>query len=363
MTITQSPSAPLVAVVGATGNQGGSVIKALAESDKLYRVRAFTRDATKPAAHELTKLDADVVAVSLTVDNKDAVYKAFAGADVAFIVTNFWEHMSMEREIAEGKLCIDAAKAGGVSRIVWSGLPSVSTLSGGKATHVYHYDGKAIVTAYGRQCGVPFVDVQAGFYGTNFFAFPMWLAKQDDGSFAIPWPLKPSAVVAFIDTASDYGLFVRQVLEAEVFPDGGEVVAHGEKITIEDMAKQLAEITGKKIAFKEITPEQFAANVAGSGLPPPFVAAMSDLFAFYAEFGLQKAWKDARIPGQNSPKPRTGTRSVFPIERTNFVKHFATIRTTSTFMVQNKRQHSEFALNWHSGLAQGLKLISATTER
>lgn len=85
MTITQDPSACLVAVVGATGNQGGSVVNGLEESDKPYRVRAFTRDATKPAAQALVKRGVEVVTVSLVVENKEEVYKAFAGADVAFV--------------------------------------------------------------------------------------------------------------------------------------------------------------------------------------------------------------------------------------------------------------------------------------
>jgi uncharacterized protein YbjT (DUF2867 family) len=84
MTITQAPSAPLVAVVGATGRQGGSVVRALAESDKPYRIRGFTRDATKPAAKELVKLGVEIVVISLVVENKENVYKAFAGADAAF---------------------------------------------------------------------------------------------------------------------------------------------------------------------------------------------------------------------------------------------------------------------------------------
>jgi uncharacterized protein YbjT (DUF2867 family) len=85
MTITQAQSAPLVAVVGATGAQGGSVIKALVESDKPYRVRGFTRDATKPAAEALKKRGVDVVAVNLVLENKEEVYKAFVGADYAFV--------------------------------------------------------------------------------------------------------------------------------------------------------------------------------------------------------------------------------------------------------------------------------------
>jgi uncharacterized protein YbjT (DUF2867 family) len=85
MTITQDNSAPLIAVVGATGAQGGSVVRALAESDKSYRVRGFTRDATKPAALELSKLGVAVFVVSLVVENKEEMYKAFVGADFAFV--------------------------------------------------------------------------------------------------------------------------------------------------------------------------------------------------------------------------------------------------------------------------------------
>jgi uncharacterized protein YbjT (DUF2867 family) len=87
MTITQATSAPLIAVVGATGAQGKSVIKALTESNKPYRIRGFTRDATKPAAQALKDQGVELVAVNLVVDNKDAVYRAFAGADYAFVGT------------------------------------------------------------------------------------------------------------------------------------------------------------------------------------------------------------------------------------------------------------------------------------
>lgn len=85
MTITKDSSAPLIAVVGATGTQGGSVVKALSESAKPYRIRAFTRDATKPAAQALAELGAEVVQVNLIVENRDEVFKAFVGADYAFV--------------------------------------------------------------------------------------------------------------------------------------------------------------------------------------------------------------------------------------------------------------------------------------
>jgi uncharacterized protein YbjT (DUF2867 family) len=81
MTITQDLSAPLVAVVGTTGTQGGSVVRALAESNIAYRVRGFARDAAKRSAQELAKLGVAVVEVFSVVENKDAVYKAFANAN------------------------------------------------------------------------------------------------------------------------------------------------------------------------------------------------------------------------------------------------------------------------------------------
>ena len=85
MTISQDLSAPLVVVVGATGTQGGSVIKALADSDKPYRIRGLTRDPSKPAALKLKAQGVEFFSVSISVDNADKVHKAFEGANFAFV--------------------------------------------------------------------------------------------------------------------------------------------------------------------------------------------------------------------------------------------------------------------------------------
>ncbi|KAJ7429743.1 NAD(P)-binding protein [Mycena galericulata] len=244
MTITQDPAAPLIAVVGATGVQGGSVVRALAESDKAYRICGFTRDsdAAKQAAQELVALGVAVVAVSFVVENRDAAYKAFAGADYAFLVTNFWEHLDADREIAEGKLLIDAAKAADVAGI----------LSGGKYTHIWHFDSKAAVTAYGRQAGMPLMDVQAGSYGSNFLRPPFAPVKQADGWFILEFPMRPTTLVPFADIARDYGLFVRYVLELPVFPDGAEFVAYSELISVEELTAQWSPETGNKIVSQQM---------------------------------------------------------------------------------------------------------------
>jgi nucleoside-diphosphate-sugar epimerase len=85
MTITQSTSAPLVVIGGATGNQGGSVLRHLQESDREYRLRALTRDNTKPKAKKLADLGVDVVSIDLKPENKDRIQEAYAGADIVFV--------------------------------------------------------------------------------------------------------------------------------------------------------------------------------------------------------------------------------------------------------------------------------------
>ncbi|KAK7040440.1 NmrA domain-containing protein [Favolaschia claudopus] len=206
MTISQDFSAPLVAVVGATGVQGGSVIKALLDSSKPYRIRAL----------------------SITLENAKEVVKAFTGADVVFLVTNFFEHLDADRETAEGKMMIDAAKSACVTAIVWSGLPNCAKISNGKYTHA------AVVSEYGRQCGSP-------------------IQRKDDGSFAMIVPVgrrKPC----------DYGL-------RRFFPDGEEFRT-GEYLTLRAIAAQAA--TGKRIVVEQIPLEMFREAIA-TKMPPHIV--------------------------------------------------------------------------------------------
>ncbi|KAF7348475.1 NAD(P)-binding protein [Mycena venus] len=294
--ITQNSSAPLIAVVGATGIQGGSVIKTLTASSKPYRVRGFTRDATKPVSQDLIAKGVEMVTVSLVVDNVKEVFKAFEGANMAFLVTNFLEHMDAERETAEAKMMIDAAKVGGVERIVWSGLPHCTKLSAGKITHVGHYDSKAAASGYGRQSGIPFVDVQAGFYASNFFN--PWIApvKRADGTYAIPLPLSPTVPLPVIDMARDYGLYVLRALEAPVFPDGSEVHT-GLDITMEEVAIQLSQVTGKRIIIEQITLDQYGKKMADSGAPVHVVVDMLDAWKWFEEFGYYGGEATSSVEG------------------------------------------------------------------
>nr|GAT49525.1 predicted protein [Mycena chlorophos] len=316
MTVSPSPTAPLVAVVGATGLQGGSVIAALEASDRPYRIRAFTRDARKAAAQKLAARGVELVELSLTVENAEQVKAAFVGADFIFLMTNFWEHTDMHREIAEGKMLIDAcASASSPPRgVIWSGLPSPSTISAGKYTKVYHFDGKAQITSYARTThpSLPFVNVPSGLYMSNFTATaPGWRmiypVPYVPGVYVLALPVSPQGRLPLIDVERDYGLWVRGVIEKDVFPAGEDVNTVSEWLAVEDIANmiskgplrfqrllevpgcrrvlQLRTGTGKRVVYKEVKMEKWIDMVVATGTPHFVAEDLAQSMRYFDEFG------------------------------------------------------------------------------
>ncbi|KAJ7889926.1 NAD(P)-binding protein [Mycena olivaceomarginata] len=297
MPISSSPSAPLIVIVGSTGNQGGSIVQALTESDRPYRIRGLTRDVTKSAAQKLARQGVETVNVTLSVENADAVQKVFKGADYVLVVTSFWEHFDREREAAEGRMMVDAAKAAGVKLFIWSALESVSEVSKGKYIHVDHFDGKGEITAYARASGIPLLIVQAGWYMTNFLFFDAMAAtKEADGSYTLGLPVSADTVVPVLDTLHDYGLFVREGIESPAFGPGTEVLASSEDLTLRELTAQLAQITGKNIVYKQISDDEF---IVKSKSPTPRIAQeMLENIKFYQDFGYFGA-KDTKPSRQH----------------------------------------------------------------
>ena len=101
----------IIAVVGATGAQGGGLVRAI-QSDPAggFKARALTRNVDSEKARALAELGAEVVAAD--VDDPASVERAFAGAYGAFCVTFFWEHFSPEKEQAHVRARQDQARHG-----------------------------------------------------------------------------------------------------------------------------------------------------------------------------------------------------------------------------------------------------------
>src|SRR6266566_7800840 len=111
----------VIAVVGATGAQGGGLVRAiLADPNGGFAARAITRDPNSDKAKALAAAGAEVVAA--TLEDPDSLRRAFDGAYGAYCVTFFWAHYSPEKEIAEVQSMAAAAKAASLQHVVWSTL-------------------------------------------------------------------------------------------------------------------------------------------------------------------------------------------------------------------------------------------------
>src|ERR1035441_5294263 len=153
----------IIAVVGATGAQGGGLVRAiLRDAGGHYRARAITRDPHSEKAQQLASLGAEVVAAD--VDDENSLTHAFEGAHGAYCVTFYWAHFSPEKERAEAAAMARAAKAAGVGHVIWSTLEDtrkwvplsdsrMPTLNG--KYKVPHFDAKGESDRYFMESGVP----------------------------------------------------------------------------------------------------------------------------------------------------------------------------------------------------------------
>ena len=187
----------IIAVVGATGAQGGGLARAiLNDPDSEFAVRAITRNPNKENAKALASKGAEVVQADL--DDPTSVEKAFEGAYGAFCVTNFWEHFSAKKEKEQAKTMAEAAKKAGLKHVVWSTFEDtrdsiplsddrMPTLQG--EYKVAHFDAKAEADAFFREGGVPTTFLYTSGYYENFIHFGWGPERGEDGGFAVVFPL------------------------------------------------------------------------------------------------------------------------------------------------------------------------------
>lgn len=262
----------LVVVFGATGVQGGSVVRTLLGDPKTaakFSVRGVTRDASKPAAKDLVSLGAEVVTANL--DDKAALKAAIKGAYAVFSVTNFWEIFSAEKETEQGKNVADVCKELGVQHLIWSSLLNVTKLSNGKLDKVFHFDGKAAVEDYIREIGIPATYVLAGFYNENI---PGKIINEDpkaDGgntkSFTLALPIPADSPIPLIDTGADMGKFVKGILLNREKTLGKRIYAATDYYTPERMVKEFQEVTGHPIKFFQLPDDMYKGFLAQAGMP------------------------------------------------------------------------------------------------
>jgi len=193
----------IIAVVGATGAQGGGLVSAiLNDPDSGFIARAITRDVNSPKAKELADRGAEVVAADL--DDVKTLKEAFQGAYGAYCVTFFWEHFSPEKELSEVRAMAEAAQHAGLQHVIWSTLEDtrrwvpltddrMPTLMGNYK--VPHMDSKGEADRVFTDLGLPTTFLLTSFYWDNLINFGMEPKKGADGKLAFTLPMGDSCCV------------------------------------------------------------------------------------------------------------------------------------------------------------------------
>ncbi|EJU01371.1 NADP-binding protein [Dacryopinax primogenitus] len=181
-------SKKLVVVCGATGQQGGSVVRALLDHGG-YAVRALTRDPASPSSRALAALGVEVV--EAYPNDKGSLIRAFQGAYAVFGLTI--SHTA-DSETDMGRNMVDACKANNVSLFIWSSLPSARETSKGKHTEVRAFDEKAEVDKYIATSGQPSVIFSTGGFAENL-PHQLKQDKSDPSKWHVLYPFAAPDVV------------------------------------------------------------------------------------------------------------------------------------------------------------------------
>jgi uncharacterized protein YbjT (DUF2867 family) len=251
----------IIAVVGATGAQGGGLVRAiLADRESDFAVRALTRHTDSDKARALAAAGAEVVSADL--DDQASLERAFAGAYGVFALTNFWEHFSPEKELVQAGNQARAAKAAGVHHVIWSTLEDtrkwvplsderMPTLQ--RKYKVPHFDAKGEADQIFRDLGVPTTFLLTAFYWDNLVQ--MGPQKGPDGRLAITYPLGdkklPAIAVEDIGKAA-YAIFKR----GDEFINRTVGIA-GEHLSGQEMAAALSRALGREVVYNAVSPETF----------------------------------------------------------------------------------------------------------
>ena len=273
----------IIAVVGATGAQGGGLVRAILDDpDGGFAARALTRDPSSDKARALADLGAEVVAAD--VDDEASIRDAFEGAYGAYCVTFFWEHFSPDKELAQATAMARAAKETDIQHAIWSTLEDtrkwipldddrMPTLMGNYK--VPHFDSKGDADAVIAELGVPITWLLTSFYWDNLIFFGMGPTPGPDGRlmFTLPMADKKLPGIAAEDIGRcAFGIFGR--------PDliGQRVGIAGGHLTGEEMAESLTRALGQEVGYNAVTPEAYR----GFGFPG--AEDLGNMFQFKAEF-------------------------------------------------------------------------------
>ena len=294
------PIKPTIAVIGATGAQGGGLAQSILEDPaKRFALRAITRKPDGAAARALAAGGAEVVAAD--TDDEQSLVRALRHVHGLFAVTNYWEHLSPERELAQAGNIARAARRAGVAHVVWSTLEDtrkrvpledtrMPTLMG--RYKVPHFDAKGEADAFFS--GLPTTFLHTTFYWDNLIHFGMGPRRDANGRLVFVLPMgerRMPGIAAGDIGACAFGIFARGRDAI-----GAQIGIAGEHLSGAEMAAELARALGEPVTHD---PMPFAdyAKLGFAGADD-----LANLFQYYHDFEAEF----------RASRPVEETRRLFP---------------------------------------------------
>ncbi|GCB25397.1 NmrA-like family domain-containing protein 1 [Aspergillus awamori] len=254
----------IITVFGATGQQGGSVIRTIVndpELSKQFKIRGITRDASKPEAQALAKQGVEIRHADL--NSKESIRNALEGSHSVFLVTiPAWGVPGSDAELVHGKNVADVARELDVQHFIYSSLLNVTETTAGRLKNVHHFDHKAQVEQYIRSLGVPATFVLPGYFMSNYTAVGL-LRKGENGVWTVAYPVGKEAKFPLIDIAADMGKYVAASLKNRSETLGAQILVAEDYYTPTRILEEFEQVTGQKTQFVQVDSETYKSFIPG----------------------------------------------------------------------------------------------------
>jgi uncharacterized protein YbjT (DUF2867 family) len=227
-----------ILVTGATGRQGGALVRHLLGGQ--WRVRALTRNPSGRAATELAASAVEIVQGDM--DNAQSLKAAMTGIYGVYSVQDYWT-VGARREVQQGKNMVDAARAAGAEHFVYSSVGGVERNSG-----IIHWETKWEVENYVRKLGLPATMLRPAAFMENYYIDVVEIGILK-GKLADPIRAnKPYQTIA----ADNIGAFAALAFEKPKDFIGLELEIAGSELTNAQAAEVFSRVVGKRVKFQRL---------------------------------------------------------------------------------------------------------------
>lgn len=285
-----------IAIIGVTGNQGGSVAAhylslnaqaASAGSAPPYHIRGLTRHPASSTAQRLASQGIEIIRADL--DDVSSLIPALANANLIFSVTNYWEpffrpgcraraadlgisprQYAYNVESQQGKNIADAAattvESVDANGFIASTLSHAGRCSNGRFKELYHFDAKADVFPDYVAEKYPELARKMSCLHTGFFmhsyriAQNSYLRKLGDGSFETCFTTCPDTPVPHLDPNADVGPMVHAISQ---LPAGKSYMAAGSVCSWNGWMETWGRVTGQKARYRQVSVEEMVGHCGG----------------------------------------------------------------------------------------------------